>query len=186
MKKLVLLCCMSCRLLRLCICLTVACIVIVTVLQNRLPPHTPTYVTCSHPWVSRDRSSSRKTDFHSASEHSRLKDGQAGNPPSVLVKAKRSHPVDRNRFVHSGTGAVREWSLNAKWAATAVNTTLSMSSTISRLPVPVVVVEEHHETIPYWFRAAESGRLQRKGNVLVSLKSPFSHGWIFAGCIFEF
>ncbi|XP_035828677.1 uncharacterized protein LOC118478692 [Aplysia californica] len=42
-----------------------------------------------------------------------------------------------------------------------------------KLTLPVYIVEEHHEVIPYWFHAAESGRLPSpKGNTLVKQLSP--------------
>lgn len=34
--------------------------------------------------------------------------------------------------------------------------------------VPVFVVEEHHEVIPYWFSSADKGIVRQQGNTLVS------------------
>ncbi|XP_076457837.1 uncharacterized protein LOC143291679 [Babylonia areolata] len=36
-----------------------------------------------------------------------------------------------------------------------------------KAPVPLVVVEEHHDVIPYWFQAVEQGLLPSQGNVLL-------------------
>ncbi|XP_050415899.1 uncharacterized protein LOC126829811 [Patella vulgata] len=35
--------------------------------------------------------------------------------------------------------------------------------------IPVYIVEEHHEVIPYWFKAAKEGKLPTRGNVLVHI-----------------
>ncbi|KAK6172464.1 hypothetical protein SNE40_016105 [Patella caerulea] len=35
--------------------------------------------------------------------------------------------------------------------------------------IPVYIVEEHHEVIPYWFKTAKEGKLPTRGNVLVHI-----------------
>ncbi|KAK6172461.1 hypothetical protein SNE40_016103 [Patella caerulea] len=45
------------------------------------------------------------------------------------------------------------------------DTSLKHSSPV----IPVYIVEEHHEVIPYWFKAAKEGKIPTRGNVLVHI-----------------